>query len=253
MLKGTDRDWEELGKTDPYWAVVSRPQFRRGVLDDSALNDFFLTGREHVDHVLTVLRQNFRSDFKPSHALDFGCGVGRLVIPFSRYSDFVTGIDISPTMLAEAVRNAKQQNAENVEFLRTEELDSMAAESVDMIHSFIVFQHIPPSRGEVLLKKLLGKLKPGGLGAVHLTIGRNAPLAKRVVASMRRQSGLVNKACNVLQRRPISEPTMHMYQYSVKNIVATLRAASCEQILSEFVVHIDHLGAMFFFEKRQPQ
>lgn len=253
MLAGTDRDWEEWGKRDPYWAVLSAPKFRRNALDDSALSEFFLSGSEHVAHVLTVLRQNFRSDFKPSHSLDFGCGVGRLVIPLAGYSDFVTGIDVSPTMLAEAARNAGLQNVSNVKFLRTDDLDSVAPESVDMIHSILVFQHIPPNRGEVILKKLLGKLKPGGLGALHLTVARNAPLAKRVVASVRRHSSIVNRACNLLQGRPASGPAIHMYTYSVSNIVWSLRAAGCGQILTEFLEHNDYLGAMFYFEKPQPR
>lgn len=252
MLAGTDRDWEEWARRDPYWAVLSVPKFRRNALDDSALSEFFLSGREHVAHVLMVLRQNFRSDFKPLHSLDFGCGVGRLVIPLARCSNFVTGVDVSPTMLAEAKRNAELQNAANVRFLQTNDLDSVAFESVDMIHSFIVFQHIPPSRGEVILKKLLGKLKPGGLGALHLTVARNAPLAKRVIASVRRHSNIVNRACNLLQGRPVSGPAIHMYTYSLSNIVSFLGAAGCGKIFAEFLEHRDYLGVIFYFEKTQP-
>ncbi|HEX4032130.1 MAG TPA: methyltransferase domain-containing protein [Terracidiphilus sp.] len=248
-LAGTDSDWEEWGKSDPYYAVLSAPKFRRGALDGSALNEFFSSGSEHVDHVLSVLQRNFRSDFKPRRSLDFGCGVGRVAVPLARHSGSLTAVDISPTMLHEAARNAASQGVDNIDFLQTGELGSIAPGSLDLVHSYIVFQHIPPNRGKVLFQELLRKLKPGGLGALHLTVARNAPFAKRMIASVRRRSGIANRVANLLQNRPASGPAIYMFTYSLSNIVFSLRANGCEQMFTEFTQHSDYLGAILYFEK----
>ena len=54
-------------------------------------------------------------------SLDFGCGVGRLIIPFARVFEHVTGVDISPAMLEIAQRNCLEQGIHNVEFVRSDD------------------------------------------------------------------------------------------------------------------------------------
>ena len=248
----TDRDWEEWGKRDPYWAVLAAERFRKDVLDDSALGDFFSSGREHVDHVMAVLRQNFRDNFRPLRSLDFGCGVGRVAIPLAQYSESVAAIDISPAMLEEAARNAASQNVRNIEFFRTGELNSIPPQSLDLVHSFLVFQHIPPSSGIAILEECLRKLKPGGLGALHLTIARNASRVKHATSVLRQRFGLVNRVCNLLQGRPVSGPAIHMFTYPVHDTFWSMRAAGCGRIFVELLEHRDYLGAMYYFEKVEP-
>lgn len=248
-LTGTDSDWEEWGSKDPYYAVLSAPKFRMASLDNSALNEFFSSGSEHVNHVFSVLRKNFRSDFRPRRSLDFGCGVGRIAVPLATYSESVTAVDISPAMLQEATRNAVSQGAENIEFLQTRELDSVGSGTLDFVHSYIVFQHIPPNRGKILFRELLRKLRPRGLGALHLTIARNAPLRKRLIASVRRRSTIANQVANLFQGRPASGPAIYMFMYSLSDIIFSMQAEGCGRIFTEFTQHTDYLGAMLYFEK----
>jgi hypothetical protein len=40
-----------------------------------------------------------------------------------------------------------------------------------VLNSLIVFQHVPPARGEVILKQLIGRLRDGGVGALQFTYG----------------------------------------------------------------------------------
>ena len=47
-------------------------------------------------------------------ALDFGCGVGRLVLPLARRYRTVVGIDISDAYIAEAVRNRDKHGLTNI-------------------------------------------------------------------------------------------------------------------------------------------
>jgi SAM-dependent methyltransferase len=98
---------------------------------------------------------------KPSggRALDFGCGVGRLAEAMTDYADEVTGLDISPGMLALArERGGKAQY-----------VDTLPGGAFDWINSFIVLQHIEPSRGMVILEDLLSQLAPGGFVSLQLT------------------------------------------------------------------------------------
>lgn len=49
--------------------------------------------------------------------LDLGCGAGRYALEFARRAESVTGIDISPNMIAYAKANAKDAGLSNAEFL----------------------------------------------------------------------------------------------------------------------------------------
>src|SRR4051794_32833874 len=94
--------WERFGRVDPYYGVYSTDEFRRENLDDAALDRFFASGQEHVGRVLEAARRVAGPGFAPTSILDHGCGVGRLVVPFARGADRVVGVDVSPSMLAEA-------------------------------------------------------------------------------------------------------------------------------------------------------
>lgn len=52
----TDSDWELLGETDPYWAVVTFDRFRRTNLDSDNLREFFERGEREVAHMFEVIR-----------------------------------------------------------------------------------------------------------------------------------------------------------------------------------------------------
>lgn len=251
-LSRTDREWVRLGDVDPYYGVLSHPKYRRDALDDAALASFFSSGQEHVDHVLRVLRQRFRPDFHPLHSLDFGCGVGRVAIPLARHSRHLIAVDISPAMLREAARNAARQEVDNIHFMPTGQLDSVAPASLDLIHSVIVLQHISPRRGQNLIRLLISKLKPGGLGALHLTFARKASLAQRAAGAMRRRFSVVDSLANLLQRRKLSGPAIHMFLYPLNDVFVLLQSAGCGLVFSEFSLHRDYLGVMLYFEKTQP-
>lgn len=244
-----ERDWRIWGNTDPYYGVLARPQFRRSALDEYSLRQFFLSGQMHVDHVVDVLRRHFPHDHKLNHVLDYGCGVGRLVIPFAERFEHVTGIDLSPSMLEEASRNTIQRNLQNVQLLSADKLDCLPAHSFDLIHSYIVFQHIPVNRGKRILRRLLEILKPGGLGAIHVTFLRDASLARRVAAELRKRSDIVHRTLNFVRRRPLSDPPMQMNAYSLNNIFAMLFSQSCGPVYTEFFSQGDMRGIMLYFEK----
>ncbi|EGJ09960.1 type 11 methyltransferase [Rubrivivax benzoatilyticus JA2 = ATCC BAA-35] len=170
----TDIEWEKWGARDPYFSVLTDPRFRVNAMTAQAREDFFALGRMHVDHVLHVIRCHLDGAFAPTRTLDFGCGVGRLVMPFARLGGEVVGVDISPSMLAEARRNCDQAGLSNVVLLPSDDALSAVAGDFDLVHSCIVLQHIEIPRGLVIFEQLVRRVRPGGMGGDphHLRLGR---------------------------------------------------------------------------------
>src|SRR5690349_19056549 len=98
MTDRVRKQWEALGRSDPYWAVLTDPAAKGRRWDKE---QFFAMGVAEIDAV----EQNLvRLDITPKRALalDYGCGVGRLSRALSHKFENVIGIDISESMLQEA-------------------------------------------------------------------------------------------------------------------------------------------------------
>jgi len=107
--------------------------------------------------------------------LDYGRGVGRLLVPLTNRSSMAVGVDISPGMLEQARANCERMHATSARLLHVDELDTLAPGSFDLVHSFIVFQHIPVARGEGMLRRLTALLAEKGVGAIHLAYWDSRP------------------------------------------------------------------------------
>ncbi|MGC8517983.1 MAG: class I SAM-dependent methyltransferase [Steroidobacteraceae bacterium] len=170
LLNEPDQDWEKIGRKGPYFGVLRHPQYRTRSLTDAAREQFFQSGEARIRTVIDTVAKRLGVELRPRRALDFGCGVGRLLIPLARLSGEATGIDISDSMRAEAQRNCEARGVGNVRVAR----DLSALEgSYDFIHSHIVFQHMKVARGEAAFAQLLGRLAPGGIGVVHFTYAKS--------------------------------------------------------------------------------
>lgn len=244
----TDKDWQEWGKVDPYFGVSTHDEFRRDALDETALQKFFYSGEEHVEHIFKVLRQRFGLSSQPLLVVDYGCGTGRLTLPLARRSDQVVGLDISEGMLKEARKNTAKANLKNVEYrLVADDQLSVLPESVDLIHSFIVFQHIPRKRGEVIFRSLLSRLRPGAFGAMHFTLASNYSLSRRFVMALRHNVPLANQLLNLLKGKRLTEPRMLMELYSFPRLTDILFDAGIESYFCERTKHGGYLGVVIYF------
>lgn len=108
------RSWRKWGEVDPYFGVVSHDRFRRAALDESARRDFFIGGEAHVERVMALVEDGPVS-FERGSVLDFGCGVGRLLLPFARRFEHAVGIDISEGMLRELHGVMAEESVRNYE------------------------------------------------------------------------------------------------------------------------------------------
>lgn len=249
-MRWLELEWEKLGRKDPYFGVLSDEKFRTARIDAAARTEFFESGERHVATCFETIRRCLAPSFAPRRALDFGCGVGRIVIPLARRCAEVVGVDVSPAMLAEGLRNCDQSGLRNVTLVDGGGGLGAVTGSFDFIHSFIVFQHIPAPQGERIAGELLDRLEPGGVGALHFTTAQRASKMRRLVRRLRWSSPLLNDLANLLKGRP-GEPLMIMDQYDLGRIWNALRKHGCEHAYLRATDHGGHLGAMIFFEKRK--
>lgn len=254
-MLNTDSHWRQWGKRDPYFAVLTDPDFRNSNLDKSASakERFFATGDQHVASVLERCRAIFGSEFKPSSVLDFGCGVGRCTIPFARAAERVCGIDVSDDMLAEAKANCQRFSLSNTTFCNVlMGLDNID-ERFDLLHSYIVFQHIPPRRGLKLFQQLTSLLNDGGVGVVHFTFGKKF-LPRTFGYPPRSYHSLVqllslgyHQSKRLLGKKP--DPEMQMNSYNLSQLCYILQNLGVQSTQFDFTDHGGALGAMLYFRK----
>lgn len=220
---GTDKDWEIWGSKDPYFGVLSLEQFRQGSLSEADRAKFFESGDNHVDELLSTIRARFQPNFAPDRSLDFGCGVGRLLIPLARRSGSAVGVDVSRSMLAEAERNCVRMGATNVQLVESDDCLSKAGHAFDLVHSHIVFAHIDPKRGHAIIKALADRVVPGGFIAVQVLYVCHAARLTRALVRLRYKFRPANALRNILRGRPLSEPPMQLHVYDLPALLVMLR------------------------------
>jgi SAM-dependent methyltransferase len=158
-LKKLQQEWNTLGKTDPFWAILSDPAKRRGKWDTS---EFFQTGQEWISLVMEYI-DSLNVHIDQNTALDFGCGVGRLTQALCTYFDRCYGVDIAPSMIEQA--NGYNRHGSRCQYiLNTDErLVSIADSSIDFVYSILVLQHMSPRYSKNYIREFLRIVRPGGL------------------------------------------------------------------------------------------
>lgn len=224
MTENTNKAWEKYGETDPYFGVLNLEKFRGKNLDLEVLQDFFVSGSEHIDQILSNIHKHLDPEFWAINSLDFVCGVGRLVIPLAKISKSAVGIDVSESMLAEARKNCESNSVHNIDLVKSDDaLSKLAGRKFNLIHSYIVFQHIATHRGEVILEKLLDYLEEGGVGVLHFNYANIESTSRQIQYYLRRFVPGVNGLVNISKGRKFSYPMMQMNQYQFNRIFKILQ------------------------------
>ena len=115
IVNNSDKEWEFYGKIDPYFGVLTDEKYSQKRINEESLKCFFHSGEEYCKNVIHQIHKNIIPSFRPAKILDYGCGVGRLLIPFAKGTKMVVGVDISPSMLAEAKKNIEKNGIKNIQ------------------------------------------------------------------------------------------------------------------------------------------
>jgi SAM-dependent methyltransferase len=183
---GHQRDWDDLGKLDPLWAILTEPGTRFGRWDTEK---FFATGKQEIDELMSRVR-DLGYPGESRLALDFGCGVGRLTRALSAHFTGCVGVDISPAMLLSA--RAYNSGHPSCQFILNErnDLRSFPDGHFDLIYSNYVLQHMP---GRSIIKEIIGEflrvLKPSGVLVFqlpsHIPVKNRLQLRRRLYSLLR--------------------------------------------------------------------
>ena len=256
MQGDTDRDWESFALTDPYWAVFSSDEFRRENLTAESLDRLFASGNTQAEAIVQTFRNRFGAPGQVELALDFGCGVGRLLLGLAARSRKAVGVDVSPTMLALCSENVQRRQVANVELYRSDDQLSAVSQytaAVDLITSYIVFQHIPPPRGYKIFDSLLRLLKPGGFGFLHFTFASSIEGLQHEGGNMtgslykyyQRTSGGLLK----LFEYPAGDMQIQMNHYNLNELFCYLYESGVVNSFVQLTQHSGSLGAELYFQK----
>lgn len=228
--QGDAHDWEIIARRDPWFGVVSTPDFRSGAAAPEVREHFYRTGEDDIARVLAWFDRDIGARPASGRALDIGCGVGRLTRAIAKVTPSVAGYDVAETMLAIARENAPP----NAEFSTTLPPGPFA-----WINSYIVFQHIPVDEGLRLLDDALARAAPDCFISLQITFWRDhAQPKKNPLAALRRW----------LNRRSAraagsSERLIRMHDYPMHEVMRRLTAAGFARIVTRHTDHVGHHGA----------
>lgn len=187
------RNWENLGRADPMWAILTNPGTEGGRWDEA---EFFATGVHFVRWVGDWLYHN-GIPIPSGRALDFGCGIGRNTQALADWFDHVTGVDISHAMLDLAQQHNRAPARCEYILNADGDLRTFPDASFDFVYSRLVLQHLPAHHARRHVREFLRILRPSGLVLFQLPSRRHPRPAWQVLAS---------RAYNLLAGRILRHP-----------------------------------------------
>lgn len=202
------RQWERWGAEDPHFGVLSSEAHR----DSQNLEEFHRSGRATVEQLMAWCSANDLAVDVEGRALEFGCGVGRLLGPLASAFGSATGLDVSPGML-ELVGELDLDNVE----ARLAQPPDYGLEPTDEFVFFLtmlVLQHIPQSSGLDALRHCLGHVADRGVAVVHVPT-RVLDRLRYGVNHLRSRHQLLFDASRLLTRNwsEVGRPYMQMNRY----------------------------------------
>jgi SAM-dependent methyltransferase len=159
------RFWDARAKENAFYFVDNSLPYH-----DPDTDRFWRGGPEQ----LALMEDQLQARVEPSHdVIEIGCGPGRITRALSGRARSVRAFDVSEEMIARA--RELNPHLENVEFILGDgvSLAPAADESADVVHSDLVFQHIPDPEITLGYVRDMGRvLRHGGFAMFQFS---NAP------------------------------------------------------------------------------
>ncbi len=148
-----------MGKMSPsaYWNMAARISAKAAICTDCVDEKSFFASGQREGSLLCK-----KGLLGPEvHALNIGCGIGRIERAICKEVASVTGVDVSSRMVKMARRKVV---APNVQFRVVDgrSLSDLESEHYDLCVSFIVLQHISRFATRSYIAEVARVLKPGG-------------------------------------------------------------------------------------------
>ena len=171
-LSGLRRHWDEFGRSDPLWAILTAPD-KKG--NRWSIDEFLQTGRDEIAALIAYLDERGLTAHR-RRALDFGCGAGRLTHALADHFEQVIGVDIAPSMIDVARKLHADRPGLDFRVNASNRLESIEAGSIDLVYTRLVLQHMPPRYIRAYLAEFVRVLSPGGVLVFQLPAENAMPV-----------------------------------------------------------------------------
>lgn len=154
--------WDQRADEDAFFFVDNRIRY-----GDPDLERFWQSGREQFERMHALLGVEI---VPTDEVVEIGCGLGRMTRVLAEQARTVTAIDVSRRMLERA--SELNPALENVRWLAGDgtTLAGIADESADVVHSYVVFHHIPDPEITLGYVREIGRvLRPGGWAGFQIS------------------------------------------------------------------------------------
>lgn len=109
--------------------------------------------------------------------LDFGCGVGRVALPFFfRHKKPTACVDVDRRVIDYLLEVLPEANPEVIEYDPPTRFESG---SFDVIYAISVWTHLPPDKSEAWLAEMVRLLAPGGIALITTSGFRSLELRRK--------------------------------------------------------------------------
>lgn len=161
---------------------------------------------------------------------DFGCGTGSYLIPLSKITKEITGIDFSENMLNILKSKIKNKNYNNIKIYQENiKNTSLESESFDVVFSIATLYYIPEvekvifEMNRVLKKKGIAIFEMGNLWSLNTLVVREAPTGvKSFHISLGKMEEIIKQAkFKILEHRSFQLLPMYGGPIYLKPLVAS--------------------------------
>lgn len=250
MAINSDATWKKLGSDNPYWGVLTNEKFEKSRITDEDKLVFFESGEKYVQEIEKDITSFFGAKgLQGESVLDFGCGVGRLLIPLAKRYSKSYGCDISASVLNECEKNLQQSGIDNFELFNASSGLNKLPTGISFIHSFIVFQHIPQKRGMEIFKELIQHLADGGIGALHLVYHRGISDNLKARLFLYRNFPFLFALRNLFKKGKSNNAFLEMNSYDINSALKVLQEGLCHEVAMRFTLHEEYQGCIIYFRK----
>ncbi len=163
-FKDLQQNWDKLGRIDPFWAILTDPSKKNNGWNGE---EFFKTGEEEIEWLMDYIA-SLPVAIARGWALDFGCGVGRLTQPLSKYFQHCVGVDIAASMIHLARKYNQYGGRCQYRLNEFEDLRLFENDQFDLIYSNIVLQHMEARYSKRYLEEFIRTLRVGGLAIFQI-------------------------------------------------------------------------------------